>query len=367
MAQKNTLAKSQLSVVQACALLMSTFLGFGYIVLSRELSDMLNTADGWIVIIIATLFIVCFYLIIQSLAAGHEGESLYEYSPKLIGKWGTKLIALYYTAYFFSMAGLEIRACTEMVRFFLLEDTPMIVIIVSFIVLVHYLTVSGLQIIARVSLFYLVPTIVIVLILMVLSLRIFELSNLRPVMSEGIMPIVKATPKTGFYFLGLEIMLFISGAVEKPKKLFVPVMGTILFTGLLYILSYIVIVGGMGVTETANTTWPTISLIQSFEIEGVLFERYEIFFLFVWLMQFYTTTVAFYYGSLVSFTTLFSTSVKKVALFSLVITTVIALLPKTMDELFWGLNILGYSFFISVFGIPVVLLAISKFKKRWAR
>ncbi|NGY80993.1 GerAB/ArcD/ProY family transporter [Bacillus megaterium] len=41
---------------------------------------------------------------------------------------------------------------------------------------------------------------------------------------------------------------------------------------LFYITSLICVIGAMGVSETITLTWPTISLIQSFEIQGVFFK-----------------------------------------------------------------------------------------------
>lgn len=74
----------------------------------------------------------------------------------------------------------------EMVKFFLLERTPIQVTILTFICCGIYLIVGGLSDVSRLFPFYLTVTIIILLILFGISFKIFDINNLRPVLGEGL-------------------------------------------------------------------------------------------------------------------------------------------------------------------------------------
>ncbi|XBO87535.1 GerAB/ArcD/ProY family transporter [Bacillus licheniformis] len=63
----------------------------------------------------------------------HHGEikrevprkTLYQYSRDLIGKWPGGLFSLLLICYFLATSGFQVRSVTEVMGFYLLEDTPL--------------------------------------------------------------------------------------------------------------------------------------------------------------------------------------------------------------------------------------------------
>ncbi len=95
------------------------------------------------------------------------------------------------SCYFIGVASFETRAMAEMVKFFLLERTPIQIIILTFICRGIYLIVGG-SVMFRGCFLYLTVTIIILLIVFGISFKIFDINNLRPVLGEGLGPIANS-------------------------------------------------------------------------------------------------------------------------------------------------------------------------------
>ncbi|NGP45060.1 GerAB/ArcD/ProY family transporter [Bacillaceae bacterium SIJ1] len=357
---------STLSFAQSVAVIASTLLALGLITLPRGITEEIQSADGWIVFILAVPLALVFNFIIGKLSAAFPKQTLYEYSPSIIGKMGTRLLALGYIIYFTPLLGLEIRAVGELIHYFLLDETPFFVILVTFAFISSHLALSGLQVMSRVYLLFFVLTICVLLMIIALSFSIFDVTNLMPVLREGPWPVVKALPSTGLYFLGIEMLLFISGNMETKQISLVGVL-SILIAAFLYILIYIVVIGGIGMAETEHLTWPTISLVQSYEIEGLFFERFEIFFIFIWLMQIFTFTASLFYMILHSVAQVFSSTKRKAILFVFPLSLVIAYYPQNINQLFEYLGLSGMGYYYGAFVVPIVLLLVHKIRRRVRR
>lgn len=81
-------------------------------------------------------------------------------------------------------------------------------------------------------------------------------------------------------------MLFLPEHMKKKKYTFRYAAVGFLIPIILYILTYVIVVGALTAPEVKTLIWPTISLFQSFELKGLFIERFESFLLVVWIIQF---------------------------------------------------------------------------------
>lgn len=73
-------------------------------------------------------------------------------------------------------------------------------------------------------------------------------------------------------------MLFLPEHMKKKKYTFRYASLGFLIPIILYILTYIIVVGALTAPEVKTLIWPTISLFQSFELKGIFIERFESFY-----------------------------------------------------------------------------------------
>ncbi|MEI1422906.1 spore germination protein [Bacillus cabrialesii] len=361
MSQKQTQIK--LNTFQGISIIANTMLGAGLLTLPRALTSKANTPDGWITLILEGVIFIFFIYLNTLIQKKHQYPSLFEYLQEGLGKWIGSIIGLLVCCYFIGVASFETRAMAEMVKFFLLERTPIQVIIIAFIGCGIYLIVGGLNDVSRLFPFYLVITIIILLILFGISFMIFDLDNLRPVLGEGLGPIANSLTVVSISFLGVEIMLFLPEHIKKKKKTFRYASFGFLIPILLYILTYIIVVGALTAPEVKTLIWPTISLFQSFELKGIFIERFESFLLIVWIIQFFTTFVVYGYFAANGLKKTFGLSSKKSLILIGAATYFFSLWPDDSNKVMMYSDYLGY-IFIGLFLLPFILFFIVALKRR---
>ncbi|MFB0634491.1 spore germination protein [Bacillus rugosus] len=362
MSQKQTPLK--LNTFQGIAIIANTMLGAGLLTLPRALTTKANTPDGWISLILEGVIFILFIYLNTLIQKKHKYSSLFEYLQEGLGKWIGSIFGLLICCYFIGVASFETRAMAEMVKFFLLEKTPIQVIILTFICCGIYLIVGGLSDVSRLFPFYLMVTIIILLIVFGISFKIFDISNLRPVLGEGLGPIANSLTVVSISFLGMEIMLFLPEHMKKKKYTFRYAAFGFLIPIMLYILTYIIVVGALTAPEVKTLIWPTISLFQSFELKGIFIERFESFLLVVWIIQFFTTFVIYGYFAANGLKKTFGLSTKKSMVLIGAAVYYFSLWPDDANQVMMYSDYLGY-IFVGLFLLPFILFFIVALKRRF--
>lgn len=113
-------------------------------------------------------------------------------------------------------------------------------------------------------------------------------------------------------------------------------------------------------------TWPTIELMRSFEIPGLIFERFESFLLVIWIMQIFATFTITYYAATLGLAQLFKKNMHPFLYGLLPIIYIIAMTPKNINDLFTFGDKIGHVALILFGVVPITLLLISKLKGKKA-
>ncbi|MCO4849357.1 spore germination protein [Bacillus vallismortis] len=361
MSQKQTPLK--LNTFQGISIIANTMLGAGLLTMPRALTTKANTPDGWIVLILEGVFFIFFIYLNTLIQKKHQYPSLFEYLREGLGKWIGSIIGLLICCYFIGVASFEVRAMAEIVKFFLLERTPIQIIIITFICCGVYLMIGGLSDVSRLFPFYLMVTIIILLVVFGISFKIFDINNLRPVLGEGFAPIANSLTIVSISFLGVEIMLFLPEHMKKRKYTFRYATIGFLIPITLYTITYIIVVGALTVPEVKTLIWPTISLFQSFELKGIFIERFESFLLIVWIIQFFATFVIYGYFAASGLKKTFGLSIKKGLILVGAVTYYFSLWPRDTNQVMMYSDYLGYTF-VFLFSLPFILFLIVALKRR---
>jgi spore germination protein len=285
----------RITTPQAAVILANILLGVGILTLPRFLADAMKTPDGWITVIVGGILAFGLGLIMVKLSQRFPGKTFFEYSQIITGKWMGKALNLVLIVYFALFAGFEIRDMSEIINYLFLEKTPKEFIIFVFMCVAVYLTAGGINAIARLFELILPVSIVIIIASYLLSLKLFELENLRPVLGLGMGPIFKGLPETWRAFAGIETMLIVTASMSRPEKASKALFAGIGISVLVYLITIIVVLGSIPFEQVATLTWPTISLVRSYELTGFFLERYESLLIVVRLLQVFTGFVMYHY------------------------------------------------------------------------
>ncbi|MEV5028141.1 spore germination protein [Paenibacillus sp. LPE1-1-1.1] len=357
-------AQDRITTVQTAVIVTNFILGSGILTLPRASVDMVGTPDVWLSVLLGGLVAIGAGILMAILSKMHAGLTIFQYNQQLLGKWIGGLIGFSFIVYFFMTASYQVRALSEVTQLFLLEGTPAWAIVMVFMWVSLYLMTGGINPIARLFELILPVTIVIYLLVMFMSLRIFEWDHLRPFLGQGIFPVFKGIRSTALSFTGVEIILVITAFMSNPNKSVKAVVIGTAIPMFIYMLTVIVVVGGLSADGVLTRTWPTLDLVRSFEFPGLIFERFESFLLVIWIMQIYSTFTITYYAAALGMSQIIKVSIMKCLYALLPIVFFISTLPKDLSVLFAYGDFLGSSALYLFIPIPILLLMLTKWKKR---
>ncbi|WP_151733256.1 GerAB/ArcD/ProY family transporter [Paenibacillus tengchongensis] len=329
-----TRTDDKITASQAAVFLNNSVLGAGILTLPRGVSEAVKTPDSWISILLSGVIVMLVILLMVKLSQQFPGQTVFQYAGRISGKFIGGLLCLLLAIYFVVLAGFEIRSLAEVTLFFLLEGTPIWAVIVPFIWAGTYLVCGGINSIARVFQIILPISIVVLLISYGVSLRLFNLDHLRPVLSDGIAPVLRGLKPTVLVYTGCEVTMTLVAFMQQPRQAVKAMLAGIGLPLCLYLLTVLVVIGGLSIDSAITSTWPTIDLIRSFEITGFFVERLEFPLMVIWLMQMFCNFCSFFFQASLGFSQIFRLKLKPVIFVMVPLIFLASMVPKSVGDVF---------------------------------
>lgn len=362
-----TRSNGKITTSQAAVFLTNSVLGAGILTLPRGVAQSMETPDAWLTIIISGAIMIGVIFLMVKLCLQFPGQTIFEFVRKIIGSVPGKLVGIILILYFIIVAGFEIRTLSEVTTFFLLEGTPSEAIVLPFIWVGAYLVLGGINSIARLFQIVLPISILVLLISFGVSLRMFDINHLRPVLGSGIMPILRGMKSAILIYSGCEVVLVITAFLQEPKQAFKAFWGGISIPVFLYLLTVIFVIGCLSIDSVVTSTWPTIDLVRSFEITGFFVERLEFPFMVIWLMQMFCNFSSFFFQASLGLSHIFNMHVRSAIYILGPIIFIATMLPKSMQDVFRLGDTIGFLGLGMFFVLPLILSLIWLVRKKGAK
>lgn len=364
MSSSSLQTKDQITTSQAAVMIINYMLGAGILTLPRTTVEAAKTPDVWISILISGMIIMLAGFIVVTLCRRFQGKTYFQFVPEITGKWVAFLLSLLVIAYLITISAFEIRVMAEVTGLYLLEGTPVWIIVMTFMWIGLYLTTGGINCIARMYEIILPITLLFFIIAILLSSNIFDVKNLRPVLGSGIMPVLKGIKPSLLSFTGYEIMFVAMAFMKSPKKGTKAMLVGITVPMVIYLITVIMVIGGLSIHGVQKRTWPTLDLMRSFEMQGLIFERFESLLLVIWIMQIFSTFTVAHYAASLGLSQLLKKNIRPILFIMLPVIFLIAMVPKDVSETFKLGDTVGYMSIYLFGGLPLILLLISKARKK---
>lgn len=164
-------------------LLITTLIGVGVLSLPSQMANILEN-DGWIPIIIAGLFFVPFLIMMDRLYKLYPNRSIFEIVIEVYGKVIFNILMIIVVIYFIMLTAYTTRVFGEVIKTYLLETTPMEVIVLTMLLATAYLSRSQLQVLARTATMIYPILILLVIFLTLISIPDSDYTNMLPVFNS---------------------------------------------------------------------------------------------------------------------------------------------------------------------------------------
>lgn len=158
--------------------------------------------DAWIFILVGMSGSFILMAVYTQLAVYYPGDSLVEMLPKIIGKFLSYPVILLYIFHFTYSAARAGRELGDLIVTTILSETPIFVVIASFMVLVIYCLRGGVETFGRMA-EIVFPVYIFALILiwiLLFTVDQFDIKNLTPILGNGLMPVLKEAVPVGINF-----------------------------------------------------------------------------------------------------------------------------------------------------------------------
>ncbi|AIQ50787.1 GerAB/ArcD/ProY family transporter [Paenibacillus sp. FSL R7-0331] len=359
-----TRTDDKITATQAAIFLNNTVLGAGILTLPRGVSEAVKTPDSWLSVLLGGVIVMAVVTLMVKISQQFPGKTIFQYAGSIVGRVPGALLCLPLVLYFLVLAGFEIRSLAEVTLFFLLEGTPIWAIILPFIWAGTYLVYGGINSIARVFQIVFPISLMILIICYALSLRLFDINNLRPVLGEGILPVIHGLKSTVLVYSGCEVVMTLVAFMQRPEKAVKTMLIGIGIPVGLYFLTVVMVIGGLSIDSVVTSTWPTIDLIRSFEITGFLFERMEFPLMVIWLMQMFCNFCSFFFQASLGISQIFRLKVHPVIYMLIPVIFISAMIPKSISDVFSLGDFIGKSGLVLFVLLPVLLSIIWLIRKK---
>jgi len=326
--------------------------------------------DAWIAVILGTLGGIILFLIYGYLFKKYPDSSLIEIVEKILGKWIGRIIAILYILYFLYIATLVLRDITELILIYALTATPMLVLGILAIIVILYAIYLGIETITRFSEinFIIDIPLKVLFVLMAIISGITKFDNLKPVLENGLKPVLSAAFPliSQFPFGELIIFLMILPYVNKKEKAIKTGILAILTIGVVLVIVTIGNIITIGPLLTELSIFPTIQTTKLINIMDII-QRIEGLAVFTFVTCSLVKATIYAYSASIGLNIIFKTENYKKYIIPIVLIILFGSIynaPNLIQHLYIGISIVPL--YIQVpfeVVIPLILILVFNVKK----
>ncbi|CUH97272.1 putative membrane protein [Propionispora sp. 2/2-37] len=325
--------------------------------------------DAWLVVLSGLVLGFGILWLHTEIQKNYPHNNLTEINTILFGKLLGGFITIAFAGYFTWVSILNFSEFAELIAITTLHDTPILAIQITFMLVIIYLTLQGIEVLARMS-ELLMPLVMFSLILIFILIIVSGNVNLKemlPMLAKGIMPVFKEvfpTFSTFPYGEDVVFLMFYCYANE-PRLIRKYAFAAIFMLGTSLVISTILIVCVLGVNLTAASTIPLIEVVKMINIGSIITNIDAIAVIVIFIGGLYKAML-FFYGAVLALSTLFK--VKKellvIAMGIFLVWLNLTIIPNFVFHRFIGISF-GNSYIHEIYTIylPALILITTWLRK----
>ncbi|WP_408007677.1 GerAB/ArcD/ProY family transporter [Pseudalkalibacillus sp. A8] len=271
--------------------------------------------DAWIAIFFGLAGGILMFLIYHALYQNYPDSLPTQYMRKIIGKYLGWLLGFAYCMYFLYLSARVLRDFGSMLLTVAYHETPHFIVNLLLILLIIYTVYQGIEVMARTGelLFVILYVLAVSGFILIVSSGLIDLSNLKPVLEDGFLPIVKVAITQTIYVPFGEAIAFsvILPYLNNPKKAKKVGIFALCLSGINLMIVMVMNISVLGVNLTKRSQFPLLTTIQSIQIADFL-ERLDVFFMLALIIGIFIKISIFFYAAVIGMGDLFKvTKVKQ--------------------------------------------------------
>jgi len=256
--------------------------------------------DAWLVMLIYILVGIFLQLLYTGLYYQYPNDTLITYLPKIFGKVTGSILSVIYIVYFTYIATRLLRSFSELILIASLPDMSLLVVTITSMIVFSYGAFSGMENIARAAqiiLPILIFGMLILFILLYATPNVVKFHNLKPVLENGLIPVIKAGWRlTTFPYGETIVFTMIYSSVNQSASVRKASLLAITFLGISLSLNTIVFLVSLGGTGASASLFPLFEALRLIKL-GFL-DKLDIFIIILMVLGAFFKISIFTYGAM---------------------------------------------------------------------
>ncbi|MCU5556953.1 spore germination protein [Bacillus cereus] len=353
-----------LTSIELASLVICNICGIGLLSLPNTIANGTLFADGWVILLGSGLVVVILGWISTKLSTYFPQMSFYEYTSTLVSKPVAFLVSVIAICIYLCIAAYEVRSISMIVNLYLMENTDFKIIAFCFVLILSYGLCGSRMALVQFCIVGLYIVIVALILSFMLNINNLDFTHLFPILKTPPIGYIHALKKSGFAFLGFEVVLYYSFLINNPKKAPVYVVSALLVVVLLYTITYLVCICIFSQSVVKQLVYPVLELGKEVDI-GEFLERFDALFFMTWIITIFSTTIIYIDMIVIVLTSIFKKEKKQTFVFILMpIVYMTSIFPNSQEEVRHFGNMATTVNFFYILIIPPILLLITFVKKR---
>lgn len=347
------------------ASIVVTVVGVGIFSYPSEVSNIIGS-DGWIATIFGGTISYFLLYLIYIIVKKNDYANFNDILKNNLGTFLSKIFALIFVSSNIFLIAIGLRIFTEVVKMYLMQNTPTEFILIAMIISATYLIRGEVDTLVKFNEVAFWIMFIPIIFIIIFSLNNADFTNIFPIFNNEPINYVKAIETSVFSFAGYQMAYFLIPLIKDRSKINNTLFKSMAFITAFYVIITILCLAIFNVKETSKLLWPTITMVKSIDIKGSFIERWDGVVMALWVIFYFTTLTNLYYFSADTVKHIFK--LEDVKLSSLIIIPfiyIIALYPGNIGEVYFLSNkAVVFLQIINLVIIPLILLFITVIKQR---
>ncbi len=261
--------------------------------------------NGWLAILVAGLGLAGSAYIIVTLMRMFPGKSLVEIATDVLGRFLGTGVVVFYIVYWILRSGVIVHLQSHLFSRQLLPDTPEMLLSLYMVVLSSYLVRHGFEPMARLFWVLVFVYVFSLLPLVLFGIGAVEFGRLKPVLHDGMLPVLHGAWVTFVAGPGAAVLLMLSPLFTDLKGALRSALGGVAWIILPGAFLNVLLVGHFGPLDMAEMTWSTMTFARTVETPGFTGLRLDPIFLTSWSLMIFGTVSILQYAAVSALRRLF--------------------------------------------------------------
>lgn len=287
--------RGKISVWQAAIVTLTHPLGTGIFVLPAFAINWARE-DAWLVEFVVTIPALIIVFAVDKLGRMFPGQTIVQYSETILGKYFGKFVGFLMASYFFYIGTVIIFEMASFMASVIMPETPIVIFIAFTGLVIAYTVYNGVEVIARLNVWFFSVVVVSLLLITLLAMKDMNPNFFRPILANGIKPVLLASPAPYAWRGTIVIMAMLIPYVKQPEKLRMPYVYAALILGLLFELNTVSNLAVFGPFEGGRISLPVVDMVKMINVANFV-QHIEALLVLVWVGGVFTMSTGWFYAS----------------------------------------------------------------------